>query len=425
MSKIKKIIIFLIVGIVLLTGILLTTFYLMLNKVSTIVTMDINPSIAIILNYKNDVLKVEGLNEDGKELIKDHNLKGASLKQALETVTEKVIEKGYIKENDNHILINVKGEDIKEEVVTLINKEFEEKNTTCNIITQEINETAKENAEKYGITESKASYIENLIKENTELKFEDLKDKTINEINQIIKENIKDTDKEVEKEDKEEVKEEKEEDKKEENKPSGSTGNNTGSSTNKPSGTTSNNKKPSTSSYTCPTSPSNANNVWCDYIDRTENEAFAIKYNCKMDEKKDYETLRQMALKHLGIQSIDARGQYSYPHTDKRSSYCSAQTFIITTLTTRTTLIMDSVTGEVIEENSIPVVIKLSEEDAVDALLKHYNLNREDLESYSTWFSTDNEGADFVYRYNVYLTMKDGTRYSNSVNANTGKIIIY
>ena len=81
--------------------------------------------------------------------------------------------------------------------------------------------------------------------------------------------------------------------------------------------------------------------------------------------------------------------------------------------------------GEVIEENSIPVVIKLSEEDAVDALLKHYNLNSEDLESYSTWFSTDNEGAGFVYRYSVYLTMKDGTRYSNSVNANTGKIIIY
>jgi hypothetical protein len=34
--------------------------------------MDINPSIKLSLNYKNDVIEVEGLNADGKELLKDN-----------------------------------------------------------------------------------------------------------------------------------------------------------------------------------------------------------------------------------------------------------------------------------------------------------------------------------------------------------------
>lgn len=412
MSKAKKIIIGVVLGCVLLVGLSFGgLYYYKLNEVLTIITLDINPSLKLSLNYKDEVVKAEGLNEDGKKLLKQENFKGDDLEDAIEEIAELSIEKGYVTNEENHILINVEGKDIKEKVVTLIDKEFKDENIICKVITQEINDEAKANAEKYGISESKASYIEELIKENADITFEELKDKSINEINKYIKAK-------KEQKQEEEKKKQEEEQKKEENKQNQTANNNNTSNNNNSSG----NKKPSTSSYACPTSSANTNNVWCGYIDRMADESFAKKYNCPMSEKKDTDTLRQMALKHLGIDSIEARGQYGYPKTDSRGSYCSVQTFIITTTQTRTTLIMDSATGAVIEESSIPVVIKLSEEDAVDALLKHLNLSRDDLEGYSTWFGTDNEGLNFIYRYSVYLTMKDGTRYSNSVNANTGAV---
>ena len=50
-------------------------YYFKLNKVVATVTIDINPSIEIGLNYKNKVINIKGLNKDGKELIKDNKIR--------------------------------------------------------------------------------------------------------------------------------------------------------------------------------------------------------------------------------------------------------------------------------------------------------------------------------------------------------------
>jgi len=208
-NKTKKIIIGVVLGCVLLAGLNFGIFnFNRINRVVSIVTMDINPSLKISLNYKNEVVKIEGLNEDGKKLIKEENFIGDDLDDTIEEITELVIAKGYINAEENHILVNVEGKDIKEEVVRLINKEFKEENIDCNVIIQEIKEESKTNAEKYGISDSKASYIENIIKENNGITFEELKDKSINEINKIV----------IEKEEEKKKEEQKiEEEKKEEN----------------------------------------------------------------------------------------------------------------------------------------------------------------------------------------------------------------
>ena len=125
----KKKIILIIVLVLFLLGISGTSlwYYLRINKIVTTITLDINPSIELGLNYKNEVVKIEGLNEDGSNLLKEENFKGDDLNDALEEITELVIEKGYIKEDDNYIVVNVKGKDIKTEVSNIINKEFSEK----------------------------------------------------------------------------------------------------------------------------------------------------------------------------------------------------------------------------------------------------------------------------------------------------------
>ena len=102
MSKTKKIIIGVVLGCVLLGCLGFGGFYYYkLNKVLTVLTIDINPSLKLSLNYKDEVVKVEGLNEDGKNLIKTENLKGDDLEDAIEEIVESAVEKGYVAEKEN------------------------------------------------------------------------------------------------------------------------------------------------------------------------------------------------------------------------------------------------------------------------------------------------------------------------------------
>lgn len=239
MSKNKKIIIGLVVGCILLGCIGFSGFYIYkLNKILTVLTIDINPSLKLSLNYKDKIIKVEGLNEDGINLLKEENFKGDLLEDAIEEIAELTVKKGYVSEEDNYILVNVEGKDIKEKVVTLIDKAFKEENVVCNVIAQEINANAKDMAEKYGLSESKASYIEEVIKENEGITFEELKDKSISEINKYVENKEEKNEEEL----KEEVKEEQEEDNKQ-----NTTTNNNKNNNNKTNNTTSNNKTNNTS----------------------------------------------------------------------------------------------------------------------------------------------------------------------------------
>ena len=301
--------------------------------------MDINPSIKLSLNYKNDIVKVEGLNEDGKELLKDNDLKGSSLESAIQTITEEVIEKGYITEEDNYILINVEGKNIEKDVVKLINDEFKEKDTPCNVISQEINKESKQNAEKYGISESKASYIESIIKENEGLTFEDLKDKSISEINKVIneKEDIKNE---------EVVEEEKIEEPSEENKQNNSTNNTT---------------KPSTNNYSKPPASSDRTGAWCEFY-KTIPPSGGVEYETP-GYINDHQTYVEASKKHFPSDASWST-YYSSITSYRTASYCSAGIVEVENYdkTKKYKVYLDSVTLELLE----PVVVTELEKPKID-----------------------------------------------------------
>lgn len=156
------------------------------NKISSIITLDINPSLRLFLNYKSEIVKADGLNEDGKRLLKTENFKYDDIEDAIEDIVEYVVENNIIKDNEVSVLVNVIAKNSKLNIEKIINDEFKSKKVKCSVIQQEISDTAKVNAEKYGISESKASYIEYMIEKHENLTFEDLKDKTIKEIDEIV-----------------------------------------------------------------------------------------------------------------------------------------------------------------------------------------------------------------------------------------------
>lgn len=153
------------------------------KEVVSTVILDINPSIKLELDKDNKIVNVIPLNDDAKEII-SNNLEGKELNTAINVITDNLIEKGYTKDNVS-ILINVSGTIEREVVEETIKTTFTEKEITVSIINQEVTDTAKENASKYNITESKAAYIEEILKEKENLTFEELKDKTIEEITEI------------------------------------------------------------------------------------------------------------------------------------------------------------------------------------------------------------------------------------------------
>ena len=227
-KKKKPILVIIFVILFLLAVVFGAIYYYEFNKIVAIVTMDINPSVSLGLNKMGKVIKAEGINDDGKKLLEDNMLKGKSLEIAINNISDLVIDNGYFSNENNHILVNIEGEDIKEDVSKILTDEIKEKNIECEIIFQELSDSSKENASKYGISENKASYIEDVIKENNDVTFEDLKDKSINEINKFIEEK-------------------KEENKKEEDKkPITNSGTNNGT-TNNNSGSGNINTKPNTS----------------------------------------------------------------------------------------------------------------------------------------------------------------------------------
>jgi len=426
-NKTKKIIIFSIVGLVLLVGIVLGGFYFKkLNKVVSIITMDINPSIAISLNYKNEVVKVEGLNEDGKKLLKEENFKGDDLEDVVEDITEIVIEKGYITEEDNHILINVEGKDIEEKVVTLINKEFKEENVECNVIMQEINEQAKENAEKYGITDSKASYIESVIKENTELTFEELKDKTISEINKYIEkqEEQNKTEESNKEEEKEPVKEEeKEEQNKEDNKPN--TNNTTKPNTNNNSGSNNTStSKPNKKPVSTPPASNDRTGAWCTFLNSIPPEG-GVEFETP-GQINDFATYAEAAKKYAP-QDANFSTYYGSMAEYKTASYCSSGfiEFFNNEKTKEYRIYLDSVTLELLEPVKVTELEKAKIDEAgarpiiAKWLMDTYSVDINDCGWESYYFTIDGSTKKPEWQY-ICKIEETTTYYAVTVVATDG-----
>lgn len=62
--------------------------------------MDINPSVQLDINRWNRVISYKPLNNDGKEVLKDINLKNKDIEEAIDKVVEQSIKKKYI--NDSY-----------------------------------------------------------------------------------------------------------------------------------------------------------------------------------------------------------------------------------------------------------------------------------------------------------------------------------
>ena len=81
------------------------------HSVASTVALDVNPSIELGVNKKEQVVLVTPKNEDGVKVIGDMKLKGSDLKVAVNAIIGSMLREGYISELANSILISVDSDD--------------------------------------------------------------------------------------------------------------------------------------------------------------------------------------------------------------------------------------------------------------------------------------------------------------------------
>ena len=144
--------------------------------------IDVNPGVEITTNKKDNVIKLEPVNEDAAQIIEGIEFNNNSLKEVTEEIMDSLVDKGYIRGEDEIMLVSVyngdvnKSEKLTAEINDTIHNKLSDINKAPILLTQSLEKSniIDEFAQKYGISTGKMTFIRNMITLNPDLKTEDL-----------------------------------------------------------------------------------------------------------------------------------------------------------------------------------------------------------------------------------------------------------
>lgn len=123
------------------------------------VTIDINPSVELIVNGREEVVYVNALNEDAEVLLADLDLIGMQVDEATDLIIQTAIELGYIDIEATDTIVEVSsmsetalGEQIRERVKAAINNAFENRGLHGHSQDKGFTSETIADAETYGVT---------------------------------------------------------------------------------------------------------------------------------------------------------------------------------------------------------------------------------------------------------------------------------
>lgn len=159
-------------------------------SVNSVVILDVNPSISLTVNEDEKVVAASGLNEDGKAVLSGMDLTDVDLTVAVNAVIGAMLQKGYLSDLQNAILVSVENEDseksaaLKERVSSMIGTAMQEGRLEGTVLSQTLHETTdlEQMSRDYGISLGKASLIQEVIAQDPTLKVEELARLSITQI---------------------------------------------------------------------------------------------------------------------------------------------------------------------------------------------------------------------------------------------------
>lgn len=173
--------------------------------------LDVNPGIQITTNKRDKVIKLDPINEDAKEIIKDIEFKNKDLDVVTENILDSLVNKAYLDEDDDVILVSVYNKDMEKskkqvnELNHIIHNKFDDKNPILLSQSLDRSNTVEEFAKRYGVSLGKMTFIRNMIILNPDLKTEDLVNLSMNELIEISRNTGIDIEKIIDSEDYERI----------------------------------------------------------------------------------------------------------------------------------------------------------------------------------------------------------------------------
>ena len=174
-------------NILLSSGILLAllvagaTLWGYLTMPSNYLSLDVNPSIEIQTNRLNQVVAVNPVNDDAKQIMSGYQLTDKNLEVVIKNIVDRMILNGYIApDKDNQILITTDNKnamaDLEKNANKIITAYLEEKQLNASSMVQKIDveATTIKVAHENGVSAGKMALIEKLTQSDSTLKLEDL-----------------------------------------------------------------------------------------------------------------------------------------------------------------------------------------------------------------------------------------------------------
>ena len=160
------------------------------SAVDSVVLLDVNPSISLTLNTREEVLSANALNEEAQVVLGDMDLKGTDLNVAVNAIIGSMFQNGYLSDLQNSILVSVENADeqrsaqLQTEISNAISSSFGSSGVGASVLSQTVTETDEltQLAQTYGISVGKAALIQEVVAQDSTLTVESLAPLSINEI---------------------------------------------------------------------------------------------------------------------------------------------------------------------------------------------------------------------------------------------------
>lgn len=160
-------------------------------KVASTISLDVNPSVQINANKKEDVLTVTALNDDGRRIIGDMDFSGSSIDVTINALIGSMLREGYLTDLANSILISVEDADavhgaaLQKKLADDVNAILQTNAFDGAVLSQTVvkDSGVQTLADEYGITAGKAQLVNEIVAGNPTRTFEELAPLSINELN--------------------------------------------------------------------------------------------------------------------------------------------------------------------------------------------------------------------------------------------------
>ena len=166
--------------------------------VTSVISLDVNPSIELKVNKNEKVLDCEALNTEAKTVLADMNggadLKGTKVDVAVNAIIGALMRSGYLDSISSAILISVEDGDqtraarLQRELTTEVDAALQAQSSEAAILSQAVKKdaTLEKWAKENHISTGKASLITRIMELNDELAFEKLSALSVEELKDLL-----------------------------------------------------------------------------------------------------------------------------------------------------------------------------------------------------------------------------------------------